>query len=164
MEIVAYLSVAVLYSIFAAYSSAYYAATQYWGLKLTHSKSTIDSLIANEKINYFMKTINVNGLQSAITTRRQKYKSYFRLSLNLPLFIVGATLFEWYVPILTLLGVLFLKNIIRQFFPPSNSTQYLNKIIHDLENQSNQFERRSQAKEKEASEFFIRQLRLNHSL
>lgn len=158
-----YFGTAVLYSIFAAYTSAYFAATQYWGLKLTYTKSTIDSLVANNKIAHYMQTINVNGLQSAITTRRQKFKWYFRFSLNFPLFVVGASLFEWYVPFLTLLGVLFLKNTIRQFLPPANSTAYLKKIIHDLEEQSHQFETRLQMEEKEASDFFVQQLRLKQT-
>ncbi|WP_163715566.1 hypothetical protein [Mangrovibacterium lignilyticum] len=163
MELIMYISAAVLYSVFAAYTSAYFAATQYWGLKLTYTKSTIDNLVANAKINHYMSTINVNGLQSAITTKRQKYKSYFRFSLNFPLFIVGASLFEWYVPIIALIGVLFLKNTLRQFLPPANSTTYLKKIIHDLEDQSHQFENKLRMEDKAASDFFIQQLRINHS-
>ncbi|WP_372776112.1 hypothetical protein [Mangrovibacterium sp.] len=161
MELVVYISAALVYSTFAAYTSAYYAATQYWGLKLTYTRSTIDSLVSNSTISHYMKTIDVNGLQSAITTKKQRFKSQFRFSLNFLFFFVGASMFEWYVPILTLLGVLFLKNAIRQLLPSANSPKYLKKIIRDLEEQSNRFENKSKLEEKEAADFFIQQLRLN---
>ncbi len=161
MELFMYILAAGIYSIYAAYTSAYYAATQYWGLKLTYTKSTINNLMANERINHYMKTINVNGLQSAITTRKQRVRSYIRISLNFLFFLIGANLFEWFVPVLALFGILFVKNTFRQLLPPSNSTYYLKKIIHDLEEQSSIYESKLKTEEKEASDFFIEQLRMN---
>lgn len=161
MELTIYLVAAAAFSTYAAYTSAYAAATQYWGLKLTYTKSTINGLMTNERMNHYMKKINVNGLQSAITTRKQRVRSVIRICLNVLFFVIGANLFEWYIPVSTLFGILFVKNTVRQFLPPSNSTHYLKKIISDLEEQSLLYEGKLNKEEKEASDFFIEQLRLN---
>ncbi|WP_423129541.1 hypothetical protein [Gaoshiqia sp. Z1-71] len=163
MGMIIYFFAAFIFSIFAAYKSAYWNATQYWGLKLTSTKNTLDSLSANQRISHYMKTINVHGLQSAITPRKEKTKRMASAILNILFFFVGAFSFTWYIPILTLLGILLLKNIIRQFLPPANSVEYLEIIITDLEKQSKSFWSLANIKDKEASDFFIEQLKIIHT-
>lgn len=163
MEIALYILAAIAFSIFAARKSAYFAATQYWGLKLSYSKTTIDSLTANTRISHYLKETNLNGLQNAISTRRQKSKRIISGVLNLLFFFVGATLFEWYIPILTLLAILILKNLIRQMLPSPDSTQSLEKVIAEMEKEAKIFEEQEKLQEKEASDFFISQLRIIHA-
>ncbi len=155
-----YLLSAIAFSNFAAHKSAYNAATRYWGIKLTYNKNTIASLSSNDQINYQLKMINVNGFQRAITTKRQKLRRTVSIILNFAFFAVGAFVFAWYVPLITLLGVLFLKNMIRQSLPTPDSPEYKQKIIADLEKQSLEFQKREEHLEKAANDFFINQIRL----
>lgn len=158
MELLAYLAAAVAYSTFAAYTSSYWAATQYWGLKLTYSRTTVNALLDNQQTSRYVKTIDINGLQSAITSSKQRYKLYIRYALNLVFFLVGAAFFQWYVPLSTLLGILFLKNTIRQFLPASNSEHYRNRIIEDLKQESVRYEKAMNTARKEDIDFFIKHL------
>ncbi|MGD9931698.1 MAG: hypothetical protein AB7U05_16890 [Mangrovibacterium sp.] len=161
MGLLLYILAAIAFSIFAAYKSAYFAATQYWGLKLTYSRDTIESLTANKQIKHYLKKINLNGLQSAITPRNQKTKRIIIVALNLLFFFVGAFSFTWYVPILTLFGILILKNLVRQALPTASSLKSLEKVIAEMEKESRLLEEQERLQEKEASDFFIDQLRLS---
>ena len=93
----------------------------------------------------------------------QKSKRIISGVLNLLFFFVGATLFEWYIPILTLLGILILKNLIRQMLPSPDSPQSLEKVIAEMEKEAKIFEEQEKLQEKEASDFFISQLRIIHT-
>ncbi len=160
MELSAYLFIALVYSVFAANTTSYWAATQYWGLRLTYNKATLSKIIAEPSRMVYMKKIDVNGLQSAITTKHRKIRGHVRFAINIPILLAGILLFPWYVPLVTLFGVLVMKNTIRQFLPEPKSTEYLELILSELDEEAKIFNRKLRYEDRNENYFFIHELQL----
>lgn len=153
-----YLSAAAAFGVFSAYTSSYWAATRFWGLKLVYSRAVIADLLDRPSSNPLLKNLPPEGYQTGITSRTLRLQSQIRQALN-PLFLgAGIVLFNWYVPVAVLFGVFLLKNGIRSFLPANNTARYRRKIVADLKGDARRFEQTGKAEKLDAARFFIRHL------
>ncbi len=158
MMLVLFLFAALLFSVFAAYKSAYRGATQYWGLKMAGSIEKPDG-IQNELIFKSFDSITVHGLRDALTTWDERFKKILSALLNFGFFFTGVEYFSWPVAISCLLGILLVKTFIRHQLPESNSERYKRRIIQKMERESRIYGFLQMNKKKERADFFLAELK-----
>lgn len=157
MMLAIFMFAALLFSIFAAYKSAYRGATQYWGVKMAIEIGKPEKS-KNELIFKSFESITVHGLRDAITTGDERFKKNISAFLNLGFFIVGVYFFSWPVGIFSLFGILLAKTFIRHQLPVSNSEGYKRKIIQKMERESRIYGFLQMKKKKEKADFFLAEL------
>ncbi|MGQ8335677.1 hypothetical protein ACUNWD_03945 [Sunxiuqinia sp. A32] len=154
-----FLSAGFIYSVFAAYKSAYRGATHHWGVKLASNINLPDSKRKNKHISQAFNAIDVHGLRDALTTRGERVKQYTSVILNFVFFIVGLLLFNFPVAIVMLLGILIVKTLIRHLLPEPESEIYRSRIIRKLENEADYYKSIGMKAKKECALFFASQMK-----
>lgn len=168
VAVIMYFVIAIFYGWWASKVVAYSAATQYWGQRLANTRVVLQSLYDDPDLNGTVKKANLFGFQKLITNKVQRVKTQIRFGGNIPFFLLGVVLFEWYVPILGVIVVLNVKYYFLNRSADANSTELLTVIIEDLKKEL--ITRRTKSKvspiEIKEREFFIHQLeltmRVNH--
>jgi hypothetical protein len=156
MIIVIYITCAALFSIFAAYASAFQGATLYWGRILAGIEPNSMNITDPEvKATLMKESIMNRGLQDGLTTRAHKRRLNIQIIMNISLLAIGFYLFTWYVPIITLIGVFISKIILRSFIPSSESDFYKNKLLKELESQEEYYISKEEDTKAEATKYFI---------
>ena len=148
-----------IFSVFAAYKSAYRGATHHWGVKLANSIKLPDSKRSNKYIVQSFHSINVHGLQNALTTRGERTKIYVSVLLNFGFLGAGIYFFNWQVAVVMLLGILIVKNLIRHLLPDPDSEIYRGRIVRKLEKEAHYYQSIGMKKRREKAAFFAMQLK-----
>ena len=158
MVTIIYFLSALVYSAFSAFSGAFQAATLYWGRHLAGLPTKENTEDPELKGRLTSESVRNSGLQGGLTTRSHKMRQNISIMLTIGFLVSGFLIFKWYMPIITLFGILVIKFIIQAQLPKPNSEYFKNKIIKELDSQSVFYGKRGEDLKKEASEYFINKM------
>lgn len=161
MITIAYFLIATVLAGFSAYSGAFQASTLYWGRHLAGlpTKESVEDPIRKSTLSG--ESLGNPGLQGGLTTRSHKMRQNISILLTIILLVSGFIFFKWYIPLITLLATLIIRFIIQFQLPKANSEYFKQKIIKELDSQSNFYEARGDKIKKEATDYFINRMMTN---
>ena len=160
LSIFIFVIAAIVFSIFAAFKSAFRGATQYWGVQLATKVDQPDqSKLNNRFIGKSYQAISIHGLRDALTTNDERVKRIVSAFMNLVFFVAGIQLLDLRFAILALVGILLIKTIVRHQLPEPHSEKYRQKIIGKLEKESRFYGFLRMEKKREKTDFFAELLK-----